>query len=164
MSDQHEPCNDTACPQHGIAASNARQSEFYARNDRTVVAGPDEPEFRVPAYTGEDYSTKAIYNEICERWRDTGMSTGPLMGDDNVADNIRRAKRAAEGVRAYAKEDGIYAGESIFLAISDMMNDLRHLLDFVREADDDALDGYPNDLEALAGKDMHYQAEIRGEF
>lgn len=34
--------NDPNCPEHGIAASNARQSEFYARNDRTIDAGPDE--------------------------------------------------------------------------------------------------------------------------
>lgn len=38
----HEPCADPACPQHGVAASNARQSEFYARNDRTIDARPDE--------------------------------------------------------------------------------------------------------------------------
>lgn len=40
----HPPCNDPGCPQHGIAASNARQSAFYAANDRTIDARPDDEE------------------------------------------------------------------------------------------------------------------------
>ena len=31
----HAPCADPDCRQHGIAASNARQSKFYAANPRT---------------------------------------------------------------------------------------------------------------------------------
>ena len=171
MTEQHEPCTDPACPQHGIAASNARQSEFYANNDRTIVAGPDEdepdedePEFKVPAYVGEDYSTSAIYNTLCELHRDKG-TWGSLDGADPIGDNIKRAKFAAEAVRAYAKETGTYQGETVLLAISDLMNDLRHLLDYIGLAeDDDATDGYSPDLEVLAGRDLHYEAEIRGEF
>lgn len=28
------PCDDQACPEHGVAASNARQNEFYRRHAR----------------------------------------------------------------------------------------------------------------------------------
>jgi hypothetical protein len=31
-------CNDMGCKYHGVSASNRRQSEFYAKNDRTVEA------------------------------------------------------------------------------------------------------------------------------
>jgi hypothetical protein len=124
----------------------------------------DHPPYKVPTYEGEDYSTRAIYHAITDLRSDQG-TFGPLDGDDPIADNISRAQRAAEGVRGYAKQDGIYSGESIFLAISDFMNDLRHLLDFVALDDEaEAADGYPTDLEELASRDMHYQAEIRGEF
>ena len=40
--DDHPVCSDPGCRLHGIAASNRRQSEFYAANDRTVEARPDE--------------------------------------------------------------------------------------------------------------------------
>jgi hypothetical protein len=30
--DEHKNCDDRDCPQHGIAASNQAQSDFYARN------------------------------------------------------------------------------------------------------------------------------------
>lgn len=44
VDEDHDPadCSDPGCPAHGIAASNARQSDFYAANDRTVDARPDE--------------------------------------------------------------------------------------------------------------------------
>lgn len=119
--------------------------------------------FKVPPYAGDDYTTKAIYHAITNLRIERGAE-GPFDGDDPLADNISRAQRAAEGVRRYAEQDGIYTGESVFLAVSDMMNDLRHLLDFVREASDDAADGYPTTLDELAARDLHYQAEIRGEF
>lgn len=128
----------------------------------TTIDG--SPKFKVPTYEGEDYSTKAIYHAITNLRIEQGTE-GWLDGDDPLADNISRAQRAAEGVRGYAKRDGIYEGESIFLAISDFMNDLRHLLDFVALDDEaEAADGYPTDIESLAGRDLHYEAEIRGEF
>ena len=37
-ADDHPVCNDPGCHTHGIAASNARQSEFYATHDRTIDA------------------------------------------------------------------------------------------------------------------------------
>ena len=123
-----------------------------------------DPLYKVPAYDGDDYTTKAIYHAITALKSEKGTQ-GPLMCDDPLGDNIARAQRAAEAVRAYAKQDGIYAGETVYLALGDLMNDLRHLLDFVGLEDGGvAADGYPTDLELLASRDVHYQAEIRGEF
>lgn len=45
---EHSVCDDPECRLHGIAASLARQSAFYAENDRTVVAGPDEGPPHIP--------------------------------------------------------------------------------------------------------------------
>ena len=130
----------------------------------TTAERDGKPKFKVPTYTGEDYSTSAIYETISELFRDQG-TRGGLDGDNPIGDNITRAKFAAEAVRAYAKETHVYQGEVILLAISDLMNDLRHLLDFVALTDEsEATDGYPTDLEDLASKDIHYQAEIRGLF
>lgn len=129
-----------------------------------------ETPYKVPAYQGEDYTTKAVYDAITAL---KAKRCGPgLHGEDPVADNIWRAQRAAEAVRGYAQQDAIFTGESVFLAISDMMNDLRHLLDFVAidlgdSGDPDAGgagDGYPTDFDELAARDLHYQDEIRGVF
>lgn len=121
------------------------------------------PKFKVPTYEGEDYSTSAIYNGICELHRDQG-TWGSLDGVEPIGDNIKRAKFAAEALRAYAKETGVYEGESVFLALADFMNDVRHLLDFIGLTDEsEAADGYSTDLATLAARDLHYEAEIRGE-
>lgn len=122
---------------------------------------PDLDPYVLPRYAGEDYSTSAIYEHISEMWRDRGSRS--LDGVDPLGDNITRAKFACEAIRAYAKETGVYEGESIFLAISDLMNDLRHLLDYAATDDPDVADGYPTTLPELVAKDVHYQAEIRGE-
>jgi hypothetical protein len=124
----------------------------------------NEPQFKVPAYEGEDHSTSAIYDALCELYWHQGTKGMLDGGSHPTGDNIKRAKFAVEAIRTYAKETGTYNGESIFLAISDLMNDLRHLLDFVATEDEEATDGYPTDLEVMAARDLHYQAEIRGEF
>lgn len=123
-----------------------------------------EPQFKVPPYKGEAYSTSAIYEGISELHR-IGGTTGWLDGDNPLGDNIKRAKFAAEAVRAYAKETGVYEGEVILLAIGDLMNDLRHLLDYVALPEgSETTEGYSPDLDVLVARDLHYQAEIRGEF
>lgn len=119
----------------------------------------EEPPFKVPAYEGDDYTTKVVYDAITDLKAQRCSPRG-LDGEDPVADNIWRAQRAAEAVRGYARQDGLFTGESVFLALGDMMNDLRHLLDFVAGGDGD---GYPADFDELAARDYHYQAEIRGE-
>lgn len=122
------------------------------------------PKFKVPTYEGEDYSTSAIYEGIVELWNTQGTH-GTLGENHPTGDNIARAKWAAEAIRAYAEQTGVYRGEVVLLAISDLMNDLRHLLDYIGlDEDDEATDGYSPDLEALAARDLHYRAEIRGEF
>lgn len=75
-------------------------------------------------------------------------------------ENERRAHFAATAVHAYARKTGVASGESVFLAISDLLNDLRHLLDALREVDED--EGYPRTYDELAAKDTHYRAEIEG--
>lgn len=129
----------------------------------TTIDG--SPKFKVPTYEGEDYSTSAIYEGISELWRDRG-TTGTLgMGDDPLGDNIKRAKFAAEALRAYSKETGTYRGEVVLLTLGDLMNDLRHLLDYIGlDEDDETTEGYSPDLEVLASRSLHYDAEIRGEF
>lgn len=145
---------------------NDNHTPYATREEAEKVAAtyPDgSPKFKVPTYEGEDYSTSGIYEAISELHRDLG-TWGSLDGADPIGDNIKRAKFAAEAVRAYAKETGIYDGESIFLAMTDLMNDLRHLLDFAAvDEDHEASDGYPVDLVDMAYRDTNYEAEIRGE-
>lgn len=127
----------------------------------TTIDG--SPKFKVPTYEGEDYSTSAIYEHISELWRDQPSQT--IQNTDPLNDNIVRAKYAAEALRAYAKETGIYSGESMFLALNDLLNDMRHLLDFAAvDEDSDAPDGYPTDIVDSVLKSTNYEAEIRGEF
>jgi hypothetical protein len=52
----HPPCNDPGCREHGIAASNRRQSEFYATHDRTVAARPDEDDEDAGSTIGDYYA------------------------------------------------------------------------------------------------------------
>lgn len=152
---------DTArCVRDGVHYMTSRHPHHECP---TFVPDP-EPKFKVPTYEGEDYSTSAIYNSLCELYWDQGTK-GSLDGENPIGDNIKRAKFAAEAIRAYAKETGVYEGEVILLAIGDLMNDLRHLLDFVAlDEDSETTEGYSPDLEILAARDLHYQAEIRGEF
>lgn len=76
-------------------------------------------------------------------------------------DNMRRAAFAAEAIATYARRTGS-DGESLHLAVSDLLSDLRHLLDLASGTDDD--DGYGRTLaELVESSAMHYEAEIRGE-
>lgn len=50
---QQSDHTEAECPVSGIAASNADQSRFYAENDRTKDAGPDEDE-PIPYQLSED--------------------------------------------------------------------------------------------------------------
>lgn len=125
---------------------------------------PDpEPEFKVPPYVGEDYTTAAICEGIYALWDSQGTH-GSLDGDDPLADNIKRAKKASDAIEVYAEASGLYDGEHVLTAIGDLMSDLRHLFDFIGLTDEsEAADGNVIDLESLAARDYHYEAEIRGE-
>ena len=68
-------------------------------------------------------------------------------------DNNQRAAFAGEAVKAYAKRTGMLTGEDPETVVSDLLNDMRHLCDALGL-----------DFEALAANDMHYHAELRGEF
>ena len=68
-------------------------------------------------------------------------------------DNNQRAAFAGLALKAYAKRTGGLTGEPPETVIGDLLNDMRHLCD--------ALD---LDFDALAHNDMHYTAELHGEF
>jgi len=68
-------------------------------------------------------------------------------------DNTLRAELAGLALRAYAERTGSLKGEPVETVLGDLFNDLRHLCD--------ALD---LDFDGLAGRDLHYAAELRGEF
>lgn len=114
-------------------------------------------EFRLPPLDDKEvWSTQ----DVSERLWAMPSTEGSLDGDDPIEDNYARAGRAMKAVYAYAEQDGILEGESVRLAVSDLLSDLRHLLDFTRSIDDD---GYPATLDELAESGRaHYDDEIRG--
>ena len=76
------------------------------------------------------------------------------------AENDRRAWFALEAVTTYAKRTGIYTGESIFVAIQDLLGDLMHLFDALRAVDED----YARDIDAaLDYARTAYLAEVNGQ-
>lgn len=88
---------------------------------------------------------------------DTGI---PLDIVDPQPENERRAHFAALAVHRYAEATGTATGESVFLVLSDLMGDLRHLLDALRDVESD---GYPTTLPELADNGAgHYRAEVQG--
>ena len=112
-------------------------------------------DYRVPAC--QDRENVYTTAEVEEALSQLDGTEGPMDGDDPLEDNVGRAQRAMEAVVAYASRDGILDGESFFLAVSDMLSDLRHLLDFTRDLESD---NYPKTIEELAARDIHYQDEI----
>lgn len=102
----------------------------------------------------EAFSVTDVLNAL----PDTGI------GLDMVApreENERRAHFAAYAVHAYAVKTGIASGESVFLAIADLMGDLHHLLDACRRLKRD--EGYPREMEDLVDRGFrHYAPEIEG--
>ena len=112
-------------------------------------------DLRVPAC--QDRENVYTTAEVEEALHQLDGTEGPFDGDDPLADNVGRAQRACDAVVAYASRDSVIDGESFFLAVSDMLNDLRHLLDFTRDLESDS---YPKTFEELAARDIHYQEEI----
>lgn len=113
-------------------------------------------EYRARPIQGEEVHTAA---DVLAALPDTKI---PLNMIAFREENERRAHFAATAVHAYAQQTGIATGESVFLAISDLMCDLRHLLDACRELEED--EGYPRDLSELVehGHDR-YREEISGD-
>lgn len=107
---------------------------------------------RIPALPGGHTTA----GEVLLALPDTGIS---LDGTQPIAENERRAHFAAVAVAAYANLTG--PDEPVHTVISDLLSDLRHLLDAC--ADLDPASGPQSlSLDALANT-LHYGAEIRGE-
>lgn len=117
------------------------------------------PKHKLPSYLGEDRSAKAISEALAKLPRTDGV----MVGEDPLGDNTQRAWLALEALSYYGVQTGTYESESVFLTVSDFLNDLRHLLDFAGGADTTNGDGYGTTVEELAAHDNHYQAEIRGQ-
>lgn len=115
----------------------------------------ESPQYRARPVAATVFSA----SDALDALPDTGI------GLDLIApreENERRAHFAATAVHAYAQKTGVASGESVFLAISDLMGDLQHLLDALRDVDED--EGYARDVDSLvASGSVHYEAEIRGE-
>lgn len=79
---------------------------------------------------------------------------------DNEHDNTLRARWAGTAVKAYAQQTGILHGEPVETAISDLLADLRHLVDALRDEDGEPLDF--DELSELGGR--RYAEELRGDW
>ena len=86
---EHPVCDDPACPQHGVAASNRRQSEFYAARDRTVDAGPDEAVCGYCDQTVEVSGGWLVDHEVGPRGSElcNGSGSTPAELDDDEPDD-----------------------------------------------------------------------------
>lgn len=83
-----------------------------------------------------------------------------LDGANPTADNVRRASFAAQAVLAY----GQATGSDLDTVISDLLGDMQHLLDVLRESGEpDDPDGFGDITDHLDRGSVHYEAEIRGE-
>jgi hypothetical protein len=114
---------------------------------------------------GSDYRArpvdKAVFSatDALDALPDTGI---PLHGIAPREENERRAHFAAKAVHHYAVTTGVASGESVFLAIGDLMGDLHHLLDALRAVEDD--EGHPRSMEELVDRGFrHYRPEISGQ-
>jgi hypothetical protein len=86
----------------------------------------------------------------------------PLDAEDPVADNNQRARFAALGLKAYAARTGCLH-EPLGQVISDLLCDLKHLIDATQEGLQEGEPGGDETIETLLDRgDFHYQAEIRG--
>lgn len=118
-----------------------------------------KPPYQLSPFGEGRYSPAEFHEEL----RD--MLGGRCDGTNTLGDNLTRAAWAAEAVYTFAKRTGMANDESIHVTIGDLLGDIRHLLDFAAEAqEDDRTDGSPTTFADLAERSaMHYNAEIRGE-
>lgn len=113
-----------------------------------------EPEYRARPVASEVFTA----TDALDALPDTGISLDLVAPRE---ENERRAHLAAKAIHTYACSTGIASGESVFLAIADFMGDLHHMLDALRDVEED--EGYPRDIYELVEKGRkHYNAEIRG--
>lgn len=83
-----------------------------------------------------------------------------MLPSDNEHDNTLRARWAGAAVKAYARHTGLLNDEPVETAIGDLLADLRHLVDALRDEKGERLD-----FDELAAQgERRYDEELRGEW
>ncbi len=108
------------------------------------------------------YSAGPINAEMAEDLPE-GKGDRHMTDTDTQADNTTRAMFACAAVQAYAKETGV-GGESPYLAITDLLGDLMHLVDALNNGENPDDDNYKGEFTTvLENAYRHYDAEVHGE-
>lgn len=95
----------------------------------------------------------------------TNSATAHIVYEEGAEtlNNTTRAKWAAEGVREYAQRVGLFTGDPCDTAIRDLLSDLMHLVDGLRQTEslEEPYTTFDRMLESARNR---YEEEIAGEF